>query len=85
MFSNKRKIYAVNVVLETMTVFNSKEDAVSACPGIEIAEGDWIFFDHSGRTLKAYFTIPAQLDEESNTFSNGVYHLAYKEDVDANK
>ena len=69
------KVFAINVSLFFFEVFPSEKEAIANCPGLEIAEGDWLFFDHSGAPLEAHFSIPAYVDTDRGVYGNGTYSL----------
>lgn len=70
-----RKVLAFNTSFRTLTIFKSHSEAIKNCPGLEIAEGDWLFFDAKGKPLDPVFSVPAEIHLEKNTYSNGIYTL----------
>jgi|GEM_PF-1955978 len=69
------RVIAVNTSLNFIEVFDTLEEAVKRCPGIEIAEGDWLFFASDGSRLTAVFSKDPYIDENRNVYGNGVYRL----------
>jgi hypothetical protein len=70
-----RIVFALNILFNTLYVFNSKLDVAEKIEGIEIAEGDWRFFAADGSPMAARFSTPARINPERNTYTNGVYSL----------
>jgi hypothetical protein len=70
------RVIAVNISLNFIEVFDSIEAAVKRCPGLEIAEGDWLFFAGDGSALSAVFSQEPYVDSERNVYGNGIYSLA---------
>jgi hypothetical protein len=69
------RIFAYNTSSRSFRVFESEAEVIASCPGIEIAEGDWLFFSESGACLEAHFSVPASINAERNTYAAGVYTL----------
>ena len=69
-------VFAFNTVFKAMEVFETCGEAIACCPGLEIAEGDWLFFAANGFPLEAVFSIdPVVQEGERWVFSNGIYDL----------
>lgn len=52
-------IFAFATDDRTLTVFPDAAAAVASCGGIDVAEGQWLFFDDAGVALAAEFAEPA--------------------------
>ena len=70
------RVITVNIALNFIEVFDTLEEAVKRCPGLEIAEGDWLFFSGDGSPLEAVFSRDAYVDTERLVYGNGVYTLS---------
>lgn len=68
-------VIAYNTVFNALYRFPSANDVVSNIEGIEIAESDWLFFSEDGSPMEAIFSVPARINPEKHTYSNGVYSL----------
>lgn len=69
-------LFAFNTVFKTMEVFATRNEAIDRVPGLEIAEGDWLFFAANGASLDAVFsTDPVVQAGDRWVLSNGVYDL----------
>jgi hypothetical protein len=56
-----------------LEVFASKQDAIAACEGIDVENGECLFWDEHGISLKAEFSIPNK--KGSFTVVSGTYDL----------
>ena len=54
------KIFAFSTEDRGLEVFLSKEEAIAYCEGIDIENGEWIFWDEFGINMKAEFYQPNQ-------------------------
>ena len=70
------RVIAVNISLNFIEVFDTSEEAIKRCSGIEIAEGDWLFFAGDGAPLAAVFSQEPYVDSKRNVYGNGTYALA---------
>lgn len=43
-----------------LEVFPSKEEAIAHCEGIDVENGEWLFWDEFGICLEARFSVPNQ-------------------------
>ena len=43
-----------------LVVYPNEHSAVAACEGIDVEQGEYAFWDDSGQSLKAVFSIPNQ-------------------------
>ena len=69
-------VFAFNTAFKSMQVFDSHADAMAHCPGLEIAEGDWLFFAADGSRLDAVFAVDPVVQRAGHwVMSNGVYDL----------
>ena len=69
-------VFAFNTVFKAMEVFTTPAEAVTRVPGLEIAEGDWMFFAANGSPLNAVYSVdPVVQDGERWVLSDGVYDL----------
>jgi len=66
-------VFAFNTVFKTMEVFATYVDATVRVPGLEIAEGDWLFFAGDGSSLNAVYSVDPFVRDGG--YSNGVYDL----------
>jgi hypothetical protein len=66
-------IFAFATDDKTLMVFPNESEAVAYCEGVDVEEGNWIFFDGEGKPLDAVFTTP----NKHGSFSvvSGVYIL----------
>lgn len=71
----KLLIFGLDIQRKTLSVFSSKEQILEMVEGLSIAEGDWRFFSSDGSALEARFSVPAKIDFQTNTYSNGEYTL----------
>jgi hypothetical protein len=71
----QRLVFGFDVLSKSLTVYASKEHAITQVEGLSITEGDWRFFSADGSPLQARFSVPAKVNAENNTYSNGVYTL----------
>ncbi|QQD18363.1 hypothetical protein I6N98_00340 [Spongiibacter nanhainus] len=56
-----------------LEVFDSKQDAIDACEGIDVENGECLFWDEHGIGLKAEFSTPNK--KGSFTVVSGTYDL----------
>lgn len=56
-----------------LEVFDSKKDAIAACEGIDVENGECLFWDERGVSLKAEFSTPNK--KGSFTVVSGIYDL----------
>jgi hypothetical protein len=68
-------VFALNTVSLTLYSFESETEAIARCPGIEVAEGDWLFFSDEGYPLKPTYSIPPYVSAERGKYYDGVYSL----------
>lgn len=54
------KIFAFATDDRGLHVFPEKEDAISYCEGIDIENGEWLFWDEFGTNLQPVFSKPNQ-------------------------
>jgi len=54
------KIFAFSTDDRGLEVFPGKEDAISYCEGIDIENGQWLFWDELGINLEPKFYVPNQ-------------------------
>lgn len=52
------KIFAFSTDDRGLEVFLTKEEAISYCEGIDIENGEWIFWDEFGSSMEAKFYEP---------------------------
>jgi hypothetical protein len=52
------KIFAFATDDKGLEVFLSKEEAIAYCEGIDVENGEWLFWDEYGASLEAKFSIP---------------------------
>ena len=69
------KVIAVDISLGFIEALDSIDAAIARCPGLEIAEGDWLFFDGDGQPLEADFLEKPLINPEKGSYSDGVYTL----------
>jgi hypothetical protein len=63
---------------KTLSVYGTESEAVSACEGIDVAEGNYLFFDAKGFELTSVFDKPNRIGKIFTT--SGSYHLTKAED-----
>ncbi len=68
-------IYALDVTFGRLHLLASEVAVKENCEGLSIVEGDWLFFAADGSPLEAYFSEPARIFPEKNTYTNGKYSL----------
>ena len=51
-------IFALAIDDRTLMVFPDEAQAVAYCEGIDVEEGNWLFFNDNGKPLDAVFTTP---------------------------
>ena len=51
-------IFALATDESTLFVFDSIAEAIAYCEGIDVENGNWIFWDDAGAALKAEFLTP---------------------------
>lgn len=67
-------VFTFNTVFKTMEVFSTHAGAIARCPGLEIAEGDWLFFAADGTPLEAVLSVDPIAQKDGRwVLSNGVY------------
>ena len=66
-------VFAFNTILKIMEVFATRAEAIARVPGLEIAEGDWLFFAGDGSSLNAVYSVDPFVRE--GVYGNGVYDL----------
>ena len=66
-------IFALATDEQTLFVFQSTEEAIAYCEGVDVEAGDWIFWDEGGSPLQAEFTTPNHHGRFS--IGNGAYRL----------
>ncbi len=66
-------IYAFATDDRSLNIFASEAEAVSYCEGIDVSQGNWLFFGNDGGSLEAHFETPAH--QEGIFVSNGSYCL----------
>jgi len=66
-------IFAVETEERALYTFQSREDAIAACEGLDVEAAVWLFWDESGEPLEPKFTVPNKRGLFS--VSNGVYSL----------
>lgn len=66
-------IFALATDEMTLFVFAADEEAVAYCEGIDVEEGDWLFWDKAGTALAAEFIIPNRHGRVA--IGNGTYRL----------
>ena len=74
-------VFGFDIASKTLSVFDSKEQAIATVEGLSIAEGDWRFFSYDGSPLDAIFSVPAKINFDTNTYSNGLYTLEATQDA----
>ncbi len=67
------KIFAFSTDDRGLKVFPSKEEAIGYCEGIDIENGEWIFWDEFGTSMEAKFSTPNQ--KGKFTVVSGQYDL----------
>ena len=63
-----------------LEVFPTKEEAIAACEGIDVEEGNYLFWDNDGSSLEARFSTPNK--HGSFTVVSGVYDLLPEDNGD---
>jgi hypothetical protein len=72
----KSRFLAVNTSLQFIEAFDNAEALIARCPGLEIAEGDWLFFAPDGSRLEAEFSVDPEVERDGHwVFTDGVYSL----------
>lgn len=72
----KPRFLAVDIFSQTIKAFDTMEVMIANCPGLEIAEGDWLFFAPDGSPLEAEFSVNPEVQRDGRWgFTNGVYTL----------
>ncbi len=72
----RSKFLAVNISMQFIEAFDTVQALVARCPGLEIAEGDWLFFAPDGTPLEAEFSIEPEVQRDGRwVFTNGLYEL----------
>ena len=72
-------IFALAIDDRTLMVFPDEAQAVAYCEGIDVEEGNWLFFNDNGKPLDAVFTTPNK--HGSFSVMSGVYILRQSADV----
>jgi hypothetical protein len=67
------KIFVFSTDDRGLEVFESKEAAIAACEGIDVENGECLFWDEHGFSLEAVFSKPNK--RGSFTVVSGVYDL----------
>jgi hypothetical protein len=72
-FVRSHMIFAFATDDKTLMVFPNGSEAIAYCEGVDVEEGNWLFFDGEGNPLDAVFTTP----NKHGSFSvvSGVYIL----------
>ncbi|HVZ28936.1 MAG TPA: hypothetical protein VG839_00990 [Asticcacaulis sp.] len=60
-FAVTAKYLAVNVSLQLIEAFETEQAMIARCPGVEVLEGNWLFFAPSGSPLAAHFSQPPRI------------------------
>ena len=66
-------IYAFATDDCSLNVFASEAEAIAYCEGIDVSQGNWLFFGNDGGSLEAHFETPAS--QAAMFVSNGSYLL----------
>jgi hypothetical protein len=69
----RMKIFAFSTDDRGLIVFARKEDAISYCEGVDIENGEWIFWDECGINMEAKFSTPNKIGKF--TAASGKYDL----------
>ena len=54
------KIFSFSTDDKGLEVFPTKEEAIGYCEGIDIENGEWLFWDEFGASMEAKFSAPNQ-------------------------
>ena len=72
----KSKFIAVDIFRQCIEAFDTQEALIASCPGLEIAEGDFLFFAPDGSPLEAEFSVDPEVERDGRwVFTNGIYTL----------
>ena len=66
-------IFAFATDEKTLTIFPDEKAAVAFCEGLDVAEGDWLFFATDGSPMDPVFSLPAT--RKGVVVSHGRYSL----------
>ena len=66
-------IFALTTDDRTLLVFATEAEAIACAEGIDVEDGNWLFFDADGKPLEAVFTTPNK--HGSFWVESGVYVL----------
>jgi hypothetical protein len=72
-------IFALETDAQTLDVFPDETAAISYCEGIDVEDGNWIFWDDDGIPLFAEFIVPNK--REGNWLTNGKYHFVQTSEI----
>lgn len=70
-------IFALTTDDRTLKIFASEAETIAYAEGIDVENGEWLFFDECGAPLQAVFTKPNK--RGSFLVESGVYHLQSSE------
>lgn len=71
----ENSVFAYFKSFDRLDVYRSRSEAAKNCEGLDVAEGDYLFFDAKGFPLEAVFSKPAYIDTDRSVYGNGAYAL----------
>lgn len=70
------RVFVFDLVSWSLVTYATMAEAVEQTPGMDVAEGDTLFFAADGSPLAPHVSTPARHFPARNTYTNGVYSLA---------